>query len=109
MIDTSLVTLVMTAPLTGWAAPLCEIPDPVFAGRMMGDGLAIDPIDGKVVSPCDGTVAHLHRARHAVTLHQPFEDRLLDQRFFPNCFLAEHRQQNVPIRLSLGFQRPPEE
>ena len=68
MIDTSLVTLVMTAPLTGWAAPLCEIPDPVFAGRMMGDGLAIDPIDGKVVSPCDGTVAHLHRARHAVTL-----------------------------------------
>ena len=68
MIDTSLVTLVMTAPLTGWAAPLGEVPDPVFAGRMMGDGIAIDPVDGTVVSPCDGTVAQLHRARHAVTL-----------------------------------------
>jgi phosphocarrier protein FPr/phosphocarrier protein len=68
MIDTSLVTLVMTAPLTGWAAPLTDVPDPVFAGRMMGDGIAIDPVDGRVVSPCDGTVAHLHRARHAVTL-----------------------------------------
>jgi phosphocarrier protein FPr/phosphocarrier protein len=68
MIDTSLVTLVMTAPLSGWAAPLSEVPDPVFAGRMMGDGIAIDPVEGVVLSPCDGTVAHLHHARHAVTL-----------------------------------------
>jgi phosphocarrier protein FPr/phosphocarrier protein len=68
MIDTSRVTLVMTAPLSGWAAPLAEVPDPVFAGRMMGDGIAIDPIAGMILSPCDGTVAHLHHARHAVTL-----------------------------------------
>jgi phosphocarrier protein FPr/phosphocarrier protein len=68
MIDASLVPLVITAPLNGWAAPLSEVPDAVFSGRMMGDGIAIDPIDGKVTAPCDGQIVHLHHAHHAVTL-----------------------------------------
>jgi phosphocarrier protein FPr/phosphocarrier protein len=56
------------APLQGWAAPLDEVPDPVFADRMMGDGLAIDPTSGHVVAPCDGRVLSVHKARHAITL-----------------------------------------
>ena len=35
--------LVLSAPLKGWIAPLDETPDAVFAERMLGDGLAIDP------------------------------------------------------------------
>jgi multiphosphoryl transfer protein len=35
---------------------------------MAGDGLAIDPVDNRVLSPCDGKVAQVHRKRHAVTL-----------------------------------------
>ena len=34
---------ILLAPLAGWSTPLEEIPDPVFAGRMLGDGLAVDP------------------------------------------------------------------
>ena len=56
------------APMAGWAAPLDEVPDPVFAGRMMGDGLAIDPIEGVLRAPCDAEVIAIPETRHAVTL-----------------------------------------
>ncbi len=60
--------LVLTAPLKGWIAPLDEAPDAVFADRMLGDGLAIDPLDSTLHAPCDAVVTTVHRARHAVTL-----------------------------------------
>jgi phosphoenolpyruvate-protein phosphotransferase len=63
--------LVITAPLRGWAAALEEVPDPVFAGRMMGDGVAIHPLGATVHAPCDGTVIALHAAGHAVTIRSP--------------------------------------
>jgi phosphocarrier protein FPr/phosphocarrier protein len=58
--------LVLLSPLDGWAAPLGEVPDPVFADRIMGDGVAIDPTSATLCALCDGTVASL--AKHAVTL-----------------------------------------
>ena len=60
--------LVLVSPLDGWAAPLSETPDPVFADAMLGDGLAIDPTGGLLCAPCDGTIVSVHAARHAVTL-----------------------------------------
>ncbi|MBL6938488.1 MAG: phosphoenolpyruvate--protein phosphotransferase [Alphaproteobacteria bacterium] len=58
--------LTLVAPIKGWVAPLDEVPDPVFAERILGDGLAIDPTDATVHAPCDAVVASV--ARHAVTL-----------------------------------------
>jgi phosphocarrier protein FPr/phosphocarrier protein len=60
--------LELKAPLAGWAGPLDEAPDPVFAERMVGDGLAIDPTGSFLCAPCDGEVLSVHRALHAVTL-----------------------------------------
>ncbi|ADG12159.1 phosphoenolpyruvate--protein phosphotransferase [Caulobacter segnis] len=60
--------LVLASPLKGWIASLSEAPDAVFAGRMLGDGVAIDPLGGELVAPCDGVVVSAHRAGHAVTL-----------------------------------------
>ncbi len=60
--------LILGAPLEGWAAPLDETGDPVFAERMLGDGIAIDPLVGELRAPCDGEVIGLHAAHHAVTL-----------------------------------------
>ena len=60
--------LVLSAPLKGWIAPLDETPDAVFAERMLGDGLAIDPTGSMLHAPCDAVVMTVHRARHAVTL-----------------------------------------
>ncbi|HJV43480.1 MAG TPA: phosphoenolpyruvate--protein phosphotransferase [Caulobacter sp.] len=60
--------LVLASPLKGWIAPLDEAPDAVFAERMLGDGVAIDPLGSELVAPCDGVVVSAHRAGHAVTL-----------------------------------------
>lgn len=61
-------SLVLVAPLDGWCTPLDELPDPVFAGRLLGDGVAIDPTGSVVHSPSDGEVVGLPASRHAVTL-----------------------------------------
>jgi len=60
--------LIFYSPLSGPVVPLADVPDPVFAQRMAGDGLAIDPLDNRVLSPCLGKVTQVHRKRHAVTL-----------------------------------------
>jgi phosphocarrier protein FPr/phosphocarrier protein len=58
--------LILLAPIQGWVATLDEVPDPVFADRMMGDGLAIDPTDSTLYAPCDGLI--VSSTPHAVTL-----------------------------------------
>ncbi|KQW66429.1 PTS galactitol transporter subunit IIC [Phenylobacterium sp. Root77] len=60
--------LVLLSPLDGWAAPLAEVPDPVFAQAMLGDGVAVDPTGSVLHAPCDGTIISVHAARHAVSL-----------------------------------------
>mgnify|MGYP001101494937 CR=1 FL=1 len=45
--------VVLQAPVRGWLTPLEEVPDPVFAERMMGDGLAIDPLENLIRAPAD--------------------------------------------------------
>ena len=50
------------------ATTLDDVPDPVFAQRMMGDGVAIQPLGDTVVAPFDGEVVTLHDAGHAVSL-----------------------------------------
>ncbi len=61
-------TLALLAPVTGIVVPLDDVPDPAFAGRLVGDGISIDPLDGVVVAPCDAEVRQVHPSGHAVTL-----------------------------------------
>jgi phosphocarrier protein FPr/phosphocarrier protein len=63
--------LVLVAPLEGWSAPLEEVPDAVFAGRLLGDGIAIDPTGATLHAPCDGEVITIPPQKHAVTLRAP--------------------------------------
>jgi phosphoenolpyruvate-protein phosphotransferase len=58
----------IASPLAGWATPLDDVPDPVFAERMLGDGAAVDPLEGRVVAPDAGVVSSIHSVGHAVTL-----------------------------------------
>ncbi|MGA7817326.1 PTS sugar transporter subunit IIA, partial [Caballeronia sp.] len=62
---------VLLAPFTGPMVPLAQIPDPVFAEGMFGDGIGIDPLTGELLAPCDGVITHLARTNHAVTLRTP--------------------------------------
>ncbi|WP_186577082.1 PTS sugar transporter subunit IIA [Aquibacillus kalidii] len=58
---------ILVAPLTGTVVPLEDVPDKVFAEKMMGDGLAIKPTDNKVVSPLDGEVVDVFNTKHAIS------------------------------------------
>jgi phosphocarrier protein FPr/phosphocarrier protein len=60
--------ILIAAPFAGWAVPLGDVPDPVFAERMMGEGIAIDPLDGALRAPCDAIVSAVAPTRHSVTL-----------------------------------------
>ncbi|TQS76455.1 PTS trehalose transporter subunit IIBC [Ornithinibacillus gellani] len=56
------------SPLNGKVIPLESVPDPTFAEKMMGEGIAIEPSDGKVVSPVNGKVIQVFPTKHAIGL-----------------------------------------
>lgn len=56
------------APMAGKAVPISEVPDPTFAEGMLGNGIAIEPSEGKVYAPCDATVDMMFTTGHAVSL-----------------------------------------
>ena len=56
------------APMVGKAVPITEVPDPTFAEGMLGNGIAIEPAEGKVYAPCDATVDMMFTTGHAVSL-----------------------------------------
>lgn len=58
----------LKAPLTGVLVPLEQVPDPVFAQKMVGEGLSIDPLSDRLLAPCDGEISHVHASSHAVTI-----------------------------------------
>ncbi len=53
------------SPLNGKAIPIEQVPDDVFAEKIMGDGVAVMPTDGAIYSPVDGTVATVAETLHA--------------------------------------------
>ncbi|MDR0139744.1 PTS glucose transporter subunit IIA [Metabacillus idriensis] len=54
------------APLTGRLLNLEDVPDPVFSQKMMGDGMAIEPSEGILVSPVEGEIIQLFHTKHAI-------------------------------------------
>jgi len=69
--------LSLLAPFDGIAMPLQAVADPVFAGLVLGDGLAIEPLSATLLAPCDGVLSHLARSAHALTLTAPNGAELL--------------------------------
>jgi glucose PTS system EIICBA or EIICB component len=57
---------IFVAPLKGKVVAITEVPDQVFAEKMMGDGFAIVPTEGMVVSPVDGKIVNLFPTKHAI-------------------------------------------
>jgi PTS system beta-glucosides-specific IIC component len=65
------------APIAGKAVPIAEVPDPTFGEGMLGNGIAIEPTDGKVYAPCDATVDMMFTTGHAVSLVADFGAEIL--------------------------------
>ncbi len=58
----------LRSPLRGWLAGLDEVPDEVFAQRLIGAGVCIDPTNDALHAPCDGIVLSLPDTKHAIAL-----------------------------------------
>ncbi len=59
---------ILLAPMKGKIVSLEEVPDNTFSGKLLGEGIAIEPEDGTVVSPVDGTIVKIFESRHAVSI-----------------------------------------
>lgn len=55
----------IVSPVTGNAVPVDQVPDPVFSQKIIGDGVAVAPEDGRIVSPVDGEVVSVAETLHA--------------------------------------------
>ncbi|MBS5607458.1 MAG: sucrose-specific PTS transporter subunit IIBC [Enterocloster asparagiformis] len=54
------------SPMNGRILPVSQSADEMFASRALGDGIAVDPADGLVCAPCDGTVTMIFPTGHAM-------------------------------------------
>lgn len=60
--------MIVYAPVSGMVLPMTDVPDPTFADKMLGDGIAVDPTEDVLRAPCPGTVTQLHASHHALTV-----------------------------------------
>jgi PTS system IIA component, Glc family (TC 4.A.1) len=58
----------LVAPVSGKVIDLAEVPDEIFADKMVGDGIAIDSVDDTVVAPADGEVNLIFKTNHAFAM-----------------------------------------
>lgn len=59
-------TIELASPVSGTVIPLSEVEDAVFAGGVLGEGVAIIPSEGKIYAPADGTISAVMDTKHAV-------------------------------------------
>ena len=61
-------SMIITSPMSGNVKPLSECPDEVFASGTLGQGIVVEPNEGKVFAPCDGEISSLFETLHAVAI-----------------------------------------
>ncbi len=61
-------TISLASPLTGKVVPLSQVEDEAFSQEILGKGIAIEPTEGKLYAPCDGTIENIPESHHAIGL-----------------------------------------
>lgn len=61
----------LVTPISGKVIPLSEVPDPVFAQKMAGDGIAIDSTGDVITAPADGKLSLFFKTNHAIGMTLP--------------------------------------
>ena len=60
--------ITIASPVSGTVVPLTEVPDPTFAQGILGPGAAVQPSEGRIVAPANGTVDMMFDTGHAVSM-----------------------------------------
>ena len=69
MKNTTKKSFVVSAPISGKIIALEDVPDKIFSEKVLGDGIAIVPDDGKIYSPVDGVISSVTESKHAYCFH----------------------------------------
>lgn len=66
--EESFKNIILYSHLNGTAIPLENVKDDVFSQKILGEGIAVEPEEGKLYSPCDGVIRSVFDTKHAVNL-----------------------------------------
>lgn len=58
----------LVAPISGKIKDITEVDDITFSQKLLGDGVAIEPIEGEVVAPANGTITQIFHTKHAISM-----------------------------------------
>ena len=58
--------IILNAHMNGVVVPMAEVQDDVFANCILGDGVAIEPSEGKLFAPADGVINNIFDTKHAI-------------------------------------------
>ncbi|WP_058301733.1 glucose PTS transporter subunit IIA [Gorillibacterium timonense] len=99
------------SPMSGRMIPLEEVPDPIFAQGLVGNGVAFIPDRGEMVSPVTGKIVHVHPSKHAIGIEtaeglQVLLHMGIDTSQLQNCFTVYVKEGDEvkPGQLLAHFQ-----
>lgn len=108
-------TVLFHAPVQGTMIPLSQVPDPIFAGKLVGDGIAFLPDRGEVAAPVAGTVIHVYPSKHAigirtddgldVLLHVGIDTNELRGQWFESHVQAGDRVEQGQLLLQFNLKK----
>lgn len=67
-LQTKTATIVMYSHLSGTVVNIENVEDDVFSQKILGDGIAVEPSEGKLYAPCDGKIDSIFDTKHAVNI-----------------------------------------
>lgn len=70
-------SVTLAAHLTGTVVPLENVEDDVFSGKILGNGIAVEPSEGKLYAPCDGTIDGITDTKHAINMTSDYGCEIL--------------------------------
>ena len=91
------------SPLKGQIIPLEDVQDEAFSQKVLGDGIAVEPTEGKLFSPCDGKVETVFETKHAVNIISDTNCEILlhigiDTAKLKGKFFASHIKEGQAVK-----------
>ena len=68
---------VIAMPVSGTLMYLSDVPDPIYAEQLKGEGFAVEPADGNINAPVKGRIMEIAPTRHALTIETPAHRHVL--------------------------------
>ena len=95
---------IIYTPCKGTVVPITEVPDPVFSEKVLGDGFAVIPAEGKIYAPTDGEVTLVFDTLHAVGMTSSMGTEILIHIGLIHLHLGENHSQRM-LRLVIRLKK----